>query len=126
MGYRSDVTALFYVKDKEHFPILKLWLTANFPVDVFKENIRWFDRGMVFEETNTKWYPDYDEVKAFDEAVEKYSALMNMDTASEDSPPIYAYEFVRLGENDDDIEINQEGEDCDFLLDVERRITCEV
>ncbi len=33
MGYRSDVTAVFYVSKAEHLPVLKLWLSANFPMD---------------------------------------------------------------------------------------------
>ena len=62
MGYRSDVTAVFYVSKPEHLPVLKLWLSENFPMDLFDEHIRWFGRGMILEEQNIKWYQDYDEI----------------------------------------------------------------
>ncbi len=72
MGYRSDVAALFYVAQKKDFPVIKLWLDENFPMDTFKESIHWFDRGMVFHETEVKWYDDYEEVKAFEAARKKF------------------------------------------------------
>jgi hypothetical protein len=79
MGYRSDVAALFYATEEKDFPVIKLWLEENFPMDAFKENIRWFDRGMVFRDTHVKWYPDYEEVKAFDEAVSKFIEMFCKD-----------------------------------------------
>ena len=125
MGYRSDVTAAFYVKDAKHLPILKIWLTANFPMEAFEDSIRWFDRGMVIEEKNVKWYDDYEEVKAFDEAVRKYLMLMDADYTNNDYP-LFSYEIVRLGENYDDIITEYEGVDCECILGVRRSITCEV
>lgn len=125
MGYRSDVAAVFYVKDAKHFPLLKLWLDENFPMDMYNEYIRWFDRGMVVEEEHVKWYSDFDDVKAFNEAVEKYSTLINMGLDNKDAP-LFSYEFVRIGENDDDVEVEQEGNECEFLLRVERRITVDI
>jgi hypothetical protein len=126
MGYRSDVTAAFYVKDAKHLPILKIWLTANFPMDTFHNNIRWFDRGIVLTEESVKWYESYDEVVAFDEAVGKYLELVHNDLNVEADAPSFAYEFVRIGEDDDDVETKYEGEDCEWLLGVHRSITCEV
>jgi hypothetical protein len=125
MGYRSDVTATFYVKDAKHLPILKIWLTANFPMEVFKDSIRWFDRGIVLSEENVKWYDDYDEVKTFNYAVQKYLMLMDEKGTSNDFP-VFSYEFVRLGENYDDIVTEYEGVDCECILGVSRSITCEV
>lgn len=124
MGYRSDVAAAFYVKDVKHLPVLKLWLDENFPMQEFGDCVRWFDRGMVFEDGNTKWYSDYEDVKAFDAAVERFKGLIYMD-ASEDTPR-YNYEFVRVGENYDDVDTEYDGDDCEFILGVSRAITCEV
>lgn len=126
MGYRSDVTAVFYVRKAQHFPVLKLWLQENFPMDTFHEYIRWFDRGMIFEEGDTKWYSDYDEVKAFNEAVEKYLGLMNMDVNEGDDPPMFFYEFVRIGENYEDIETEYQGDNCEYLLGVSRSVTMDI
>lgn len=126
MGYRSDVTAVFYVNEAKHFPVLKLWLDENFPMALFNEHIRWFGRGMILEEDNTKWYSDYDEVKAFNEAVEKYLGLMNMDVNEGDDPPKFSYEFVRIGEEYDDIETSWEGHHCEYILGVSRSVTIDV
>jgi hypothetical protein len=127
MGYRSDVTAVFYVSKVEHFPMLKLWLTENFPMDTFHDNVRWFERGMVFEENCTKWYSDYDEVKAFDRAVETYHELVDdFDNSQVEGQPTFCYEFVRVGESYDDIETNEYGHLCEGLIRVHRSITVEV
>lgn len=64
MGYRSDVTAVLYVSKEEHFPMVKLWLDENFPIKEFEENIRWFDRGIVLECGDVKWYESYPDVQA--------------------------------------------------------------
>ena len=125
MGYRSDVMAAFYVREAKHLPILKIWLTANFPMEQLGGCVRWFDRGMVFEENSVKWYDDYDDVKAFNEAVKKYLRLMDGENTSDDFP-VFSYEFVRLGENYEDIVTEYEGVDCECLLGVSRAITCEV
>ena len=128
MGYRSDVMAAFYVREARHLPILKIWLTANFPMEQLGGCVRWFDRGMVFEEDSVKWYDDYDDVKAFNEAVKKYLILMDTESKNPtpDDFPVFSYEFVRLGENYDDIVTEYEGVDCECLLGVDRNITSEV
>jgi len=125
MGYRSDVKAAFYVRDAKHFPVLKLWLDENFPMEQLGNCIRWFDRGMVFEEEWVKWYDDYDDVKLFNAAAEKYLELVNVDEANNDTP-IFLYEFVRVGENYEDIVTDYEGFTCECILGVSRTITCEV
>jgi hypothetical protein len=127
MGYRSDVTAVFYVSKVEHFPMLKLWLTENFPMDTFHDNVRWFDRGMVLEENFTKWYSDYDEVKAFDRAVETYHELVDdFDNSQVEGQPTFNYEFVRIGEEYEDVEVVREGIACEYLLEVSRGVIVEV
>ena len=126
MGYRSDVTAVFYVSKAEHLPVLKLWLSENFPMEMFSEHLRWFSRGMVLEEHGIKWYYDYDEVKAFNEAVENYFWLMRMGAEDGDDPPVFSYEFVRIGENYEDIETAYEGNSCEYLLGVSRSVTMDI
>ncbi len=123
MGYRSDVMAAFYVKDAKHLPMLKLWLDENFPVDIFHEDIRWFDKGMALTCYGVKWYDSYEDVKAFDVAVEKYLELVNDDMNVEDDPPAFSYEFVRVGENYDDVETHHDGDACEYRLGVTREIT---
>lgn len=126
MGYRSDVAAAFYVSKAEHLPVLKLWLQENFPMDTFANEIRWFDRGMLFQCSHVKWYDDYEDVMAFAAAVEKYDALVHIDEPQDRVTPTFNYEFVRIGENYDDIDSTYEGLDCEFMLGITREITVEL
>lgn len=127
MGYRSDVKALFYVKDAKHLPVLKLWLSEHFPKEL-EGCVSWFNRGMVFEEECVKWYEDYDDVKAFHAAADKFIDMVNdFDSAPEGSDtPLFCYEFIRIGENYEDIHAEYEGYNCEQLLGVNREIICDV
>lgn len=122
MGYRSDVTAVFSAVNKIEFPVIKLWLTENFPIEDFKQEIRWFDRGMVLEISGTKWYPDFADVITFYEAVDDFVELFC--TGSEGVVK-GAYEFIRIGEDDGDIERVNRG-DPDYFLGVNLSIECGV
>lgn len=121
MGYRSDVVGMLYTNNKEHLPLLKLWLTANFPLKTFEKSIEWFDRGIILREYNTKWYDDYEEVKAYNSAVFKFVEEFCEGKGAFDG----AYEFMRIGENDDDIESDCCG-DYDYLLSCERSIHIDI
>lgn len=118
MGYRSAVAAVLYVTDKTRMPELKLWLTENFPVEHFGEDIRWFDRGMVLECDDVKWYDSFSDVQKFNTAVEAF-----IDMFCVDNKEVFAgaYEFLRIGEDYTDIEDRREG-DCDYLLECNRTI----
>lgn len=124
MGYRSDVVAAFYVSKAEHLPALKLWLDENFPMDMFDENIRWFDRGMVLQGESWKWYDSYPDVQAFNAAADKFVELCNKEV-SEDTPT-FNYEFMRVGEDYDDVDVVREGIGYECVLGVQREITVEV
>lgn len=121
MGYRSDVVALLYTNKPEHLPLLKLWLTANFPMKEFENNIKWFDRGIILKEEHVKWYDEYDEVKLFNSAVHKFVEEFCEAKGAFDG----AYEFMRIGESDDDIESDCCG-DYDYLLSCERSIRIDI
>jgi hypothetical protein len=122
MGYRSDVMAAFYVKDAKHLPVLKLWVDENFPVGIFDKDIHWFKTGMVLRCESVKWYDSYEDVKAFDAAVDKYLELVKNSEEGADVPE-FSYEYVRVGENYDDIETFYDGDACEYLLGVSREIT---
>jgi hypothetical protein len=124
MGYRSDVAAVFYVSKVEHFPVLKLWLQENFPMDTFHDNIRWFDRGMVFECEDVKWYESYPDVQAFDAAQGKFIDLCNAEVS--EGTPTFNYEFIRIGEDIEDVEVEREGIDYEYLLEVIRNISIDI
>jgi len=124
MGYRSDVVGAFYVSKEEHFPMVKLWLDENFPIKEFEENIRWFDRGMVLECEDVKWYDSFPDIQAFEAAANKFVELCNAEVS--EGTPTFNYEFVRIGEEYEDVEVVREGIACEYLLEVSRGVIVEV
>ena len=149
MGYRSDVVAIFYATDKggeEHREFnkrnrvkLKLFMEENFPkywrgtgneLDDHLTMLETHSKSgggiqvdrliFKFKADNIKWYEGYPEVIAFEQFWEKFSDLV--DTEEEGNDPCdWAAEFVRLGENTEDIEEKSIG-DSDWLLQVNRYI----
>jgi len=120
MGYRSDVAAVFYTKDAEQWGALRLFVDENFPDTLRGElepigSIRYC--GYKLSLTDTKWYDGHDEVKAFNAFVSRYKELA-------DEVP-WQYEFIRIGEDADDIEEDINGTDVGNVLRVERSIECD-
>ena len=122
MGYRSDIKAVFYTKDVDELPALKLFVDENFP-ESLKGNLEVIGSsvyfGYVFSCESVKWYGSYPDVAAFVKCVEAYTDLINGET---EIP--WVYEFIRVGEDTDDIESEHEG-NCDYVLQVRREIDCE-
>lgn len=118
MGYRSEVKAVFYTKNEEKWPVLKLYMEENFPKEWSLELIESSHYyGYVFSAGDIKWYESYPDVQAFDAFVDAYRNLID----SESSTLSWAYEFIRIGEDSTDIETDSEG-DCSYLLTVSRQI----
>lgn len=118
MGYRSQVKAVFYTEDKEKWPVLKLYMEENFPKEWSLELIESSHYyGYVFSAGDIKWYESYPDVQAFDAFVDAYRNLID----SESSTLSWAYEFIRIGEDTEDIETDSEG-NCSYLLTVSRQI----
>ena len=145
MGYRSDITAVFYAQDRQenkhkernerNRAKLKLFVETNFPESLRGDDgfggLSVFDTPtrLLYEFTNTnvKWYDSYPEVMAFERFFGQFGDLCekrvpdspaeDVDTESVD----WAAEFIRIGENTDDIEERSLGE-ADWLLRVSRTI----
>ena len=123
MGYRSVVEAVFYTRNEEELPILKLYVDENFPrneelrecLTPIKANSAW---GYHFVCGDVKWYESYTFVQEFNEFVVKFNQLL---TENERARPTWAYEFVRLGEEANDIE-EERSDNADFILSVRREI----
>jgi hypothetical protein len=123
MGYRSDVTLVFYTRLPSDVPFaaLKLWFDENYPVKDAE-----FDWGakvtsndcdyVMVEYTDVKWYAGYDHPQAVDAAIEKFDETF--DATGTDN---VAYEMVRVGEETADIE-QRYSEYCDWRLGVSREI----
>ena len=123
MGYRSVVDAVFYTRNEEEAPLLKLYVDENFPRN---EELRecltpinapkvW---GYHFICDDVKWYESYTFVKEFNEFMVKFNQLLS---ENERARPTWAYEFVRLGEDTSDIE-EERSDNADFILSVRREI----
>jgi hypothetical protein len=122
MGYRSEVKAVFYTSKVDQWPMLRLFVDENFPKN-FKDNLEVIGSstysGFVFICADVKWYGGYPDVQAFNKFVADYGELIS----GENAPP-WAYEFIRIGEDYEDIETDREG-DYDHVLQVTREITCD-
>lgn len=107
MGYRSDVKALIYPVSSEHSLIeydkLKLLMNTTFKnvLDSWgDESFTWDDkhRILMFNADSIKWYESFPEVASFPKFLEDVHELE------------YEYEFIRLGEEDDDVESDSTGD----------------
>ena len=126
MGYRSDVTIYMYALNEEDAPAIKLWIKENFPVEHWAEHVRWVNKGLVFEAEHVKWYDDYDDVKSVEGALDNFEELFIRDGKYELlDVPRCAYEYVRIGEDLDDLEVRYRGH-VDYKLEVQRKILVEV
>ena len=126
MGYRSDVMALIYPERGSDdmvakYEQLKLLIATTFK-DVVDEHfvscMEWMDADRVLKFTmdDVKWYPSYADVQAFETMLEEFG----------DDIPGYCTEFVRIGEESDDIEQRQTGNNNEYYLQVRRSIDCNV
>lgn len=132
MGYRSDVVVLVYpepqpdrAKEQELYDALKVLMATQFKDIVdnyFGQDMSWndTDRVLKFDMQDVKWYDSYTDVHAMTEMLQQFNALDDVDIAG------YCTEFVRIGEDYDDVEINRTGENCHYYLGVHRSVTCDV
>lgn len=146
MGYRSDITAVFYTTHGDsplntpeeneqaglrNIAMLDMYMRENFP-EAFKEEevdgdgLRRIEQGgrviWEFIATNVKWYDSYADVQAFESFWSKFVDIADATAAIEgDEPVAWACEFTRIGENMEDIE-ERTSVDSDWLLQVNRTI----
>jgi hypothetical protein len=118
MGYRSDVKALIYPAGGEHnllnYDKLKTLMNTTFKdvLDYWSDDyFTWDDKHRVlkFDANSIKWYDSYPEVTRFIKFLEEAHELE------------YEYEFIRLGEEDDDVEDDRTG-DAEGYMYVSRSI----
>lgn len=146
MGYTSDVVAVFYTTSnpkneqahKRNEAKLKLFMEENFPAEWKKPEWAGESEGLTmlendtgtiyeFQVTSVKWYEGYESVRKFDEFWDRFVALADGEGEDDESkddnqePPEWACEFVRLGENDDDVE-TKASDEAEYVLQVSRTI----
>ena len=106
MGYRSEVTAIFYCHNQDDYPSMKLFVEENiggtFKEDLTEEGSN--DRKYIkFYLEDFKWYGSYTDVIEFNEFIKAFVELADDD----ESKLTWAYEFVRFGEELNDIEVTE-------------------
>ena len=105
MGYRSDVTIVMYPKRKEDFALLKLYADETFPdqFEVHEDNnrIEGF-RYLMLEFDSIKWYEGYEEVDVYTRAFSEWDTMFR-DEYEPESGTLFHYEFMRIGEDYEDI-----------------------
>jgi hypothetical protein len=122
MGYRSNVSIVFYTRKYKVVPFaaLKLWFDENYPVKEamteWEAKVETGDDWIMVTYKGVKWYDDVTHVVAVDKAVETF--VETFDAEDEDD---VAYEFIRIGEEPDDIE-DRHTAYCDWRLSVRREI----
>ena len=118
MGYRSDVRALIYPANGDtnllEYDKLKLLMNTTFKnvLDSWgNESFSWDDkhRVLMFSADSIKWYESFPEVALFPKFLAEVRDLE------------YEYEFIRIGEEDDDTETDSTGDANGFMY-VERTI----
>jgi hypothetical protein len=140
MGYRSDVKIVFYLtngcsESSEEFnakrgtttlpfAALKLWFDENYPVQVAKDEwcaeIDYGDDYILVGYQDVKWYGGYEHPMAIEATFAKFSDTFRSDERDHRA----LYEFVRVGEDTDDIETDRSSY-ADHRLGVERSIIFE-
>jgi hypothetical protein len=99
MGYRSNVTAVFYTTT-EKFSMMKLYVDKHFPAEFKGYLTIQGERAYVFKLENVKWYDSYPEVQAFKRFLSNFSQFAE----DGDDSTQWSYEFLRIGEDSDDID----------------------
>ena len=130
MGYRSDVTIVMYPKKEEDYAMLKLFVDENLP-DKFEEH--WHQQTEVFRYLLLKldwikWYEEYPEVAVYT------STFLNWEERFKDKrgnncddpdTPLFHFEFVRIGENLDDV-THDTSAYAKGILNLERKVHIEI
>lgn len=124
MGYRSDVVIVLYASDKKDAAPIKLWLKENYPTAEWEDDeyTTWFDDGLKIVCNGVKWYDDRPDVQAMKNYIDEFDELFCNDI---EGAPAGAWEFVRIGEDEDDNE-RRHGGDPNWYLSIERHIYTEV
>ena len=107
MGYRSDVTMIMYpsADHRDKFTLLKLYVDETFPdkFEVIGEGDRRYLHCYI---DGVKWYEGYEEVDVYTRAFSEWEQVFadpNRDPTRSEHAPIFHYEFMRVGEEYEDV-----------------------
>ena len=131
MGYRSDVTIVMYPRLDDDYPMLKLFVEENLPhkFEEHEEERSFADvvflkggstvfRYLLLEFNGIKWYEGYEEVDVYTRLFSEWEAKFR--DVSGDNEPLFHYEFMRIGEEAEDI-YYECSSFADHILELERK-----
>ena len=122
MGYRSDVSVVFYTRNTEEVPFsaIKFWFDENYPrkeaTEEWDAEISVGPYWVMVTYQDVKWYESYTHVAAVRAALDSFDECFDSDDSDRT-----AWEMVELGEQMDDIRETRSNY-CDYLLNVRREI----
>jgi hypothetical protein len=131
MGYRSEVDVVIYapVDSSTPYGLLKLWFDENYPHHVatneWEARITYDpeSRGISVYYNDVKWYDTYEHPQQIEKVFDAIDRLLDKEQlveSDEDTTPFeIAWEFVRLGEEDQDTEIRMSA-NADAVIAVNR------
>ena len=102
MGYRSDVTIMMYPKNEKDFAALKLYTDETLPDQFEVREGGIGHKYLLLEFSGIKWYEGYEEVDVYTRAFSEWEDMFR-DEAEPEGEPIFHYEFMRIGENQEDV-----------------------
>ena len=119
MGYRSDVTIVIYPdpgeQKSERYNTLKVLMNTTFKsaYEEWEKSFEWLDhpRVLQLQMEGIKWYTSYPDVQVITTMLDEIGEMEG-----------YNYEFMRIGEDSDDIESNFRGEHLEYYLQLTRSI----
>lgn len=109
MGYRSDVTCIMYTRnptDNGAGAVMTTWLKQN----IHESDMQYFefhDTEVIFIAEDWKWYESYADIQRLEKLFNDFKETFCGDEIQYECD--FAYEFMRVGENYDDIETYQAG-----------------
>jgi len=123
MGYRSDVTIIAYPSrgHEEKFAVLKLYVDENLP-DQFEVIGEGDNRYLHCNIDGVKWYDGYEEVDAYTRVFDGWDDMFStpdQDPARSDHQAMFHYEFMRIGEEYEDVDYHS-SYGADHVLNMSR------
>ena len=117
MGYRSDVTVIMYARTPEEQVMVNEWVKGQLAKrgDDLIDKFTFMHRMVRFDAEQWKWYDSDEEVQWLEKLFEDYvdifcSTLKNPTVETLNKERTYAIEYVRVGEEYEDIESWDKGE----------------
>ena len=117
MGYRSQVAVVIYgdSRDAEKYALLKTLMNTTFKeaYTEFDGCAEWHDNKHVLEFAmeDVKWYDGYGDVKLFMGMLDGIGDIEG-----------FNYEFIRIGEDANDVDDQNSGVCVEYILSVSRAI----